>query len=1020
MNASRLLIVSLAFAAAAPAWAAEPVAIDFNRQIRPLLSDNCFACHGPDEKTRKAKLRLDTKDGLFAKTDDGKVIVPGLAGQSELFARVSSADADTVMPPPKFGKKLTPDQIKLLKTWIDQGANWSAHWAFGPLPRDVVVPAVSTPGAIVRNPIDAFVLARLAKEGLKAAPEASKETLIRRVSLDLIGLPPTPEEVAAFVKDASPNAYEKVVDRLLASPHYGERLAMSWLDGARYADSNGYQADYERYMWPWRDWVIRAYNENKPFDQFTIEQLAGDMLPNATPDQKLATGFNRNHRINTEGGIIAEEWRIETVIDRVETTSAVWLGLTAGCARCHDHKYDPLSQKEFYQLFAFFNNVPESGVGAEAPVNHPPLLRTPRPGDEQKLKDMEATVAKAADEVKAQEAKLSDLVAAWAKDAAGEKPAIMWATVKPTKAVSAGNAKLTTRPDQSVFASGPNPATDEYTVTFTANLKTVTAVRVEALPDDKLPAKGPGRYPSGNVVLTDVKVQVDGVDAKLASASADFSQDNYPVSAAIDPDPATGWAIHPRVGEPHDAVFSLATPAKSDKPMTVTVTLAFHSQFPQHAFGRFRLAVTDADNPHSRGGPPAPVLAALNVPADKRTPQQTKALNDYVRANHAKELTRADSALAAAKKIRDDFEKSLPTAMVMAEMPTPRDAYLLVRGQYDKKGEKVSAGLPAMLPPMPKDAPQNRLGFARWLTRPEHPLTARVAVNRFWEKFFGTGLVKTGENFGLQGDAPSHPELLDWLAAEFAYKGWDMKAIQKTIVLSATYRQASAVTPALIERDPENRLHARGPRFRLPAELVRDNALAVAGLLVDKVGGPSVRPYQPQGVWDETNFYGNLRNYKPDTGDGLYRRSMYTIWKRTAAPPTMLLFDSPSREVCTVKRGRTNTPLQALALLNEVTFVEAARALGEQAMAAGDTPDARLTYAFRRATSRAPTVDELKVLRAGFDRRLAAFRKTPDAAKKLLAVGTHKSDAKLDAAELAAYTMAASVILNLDETVTKE
>ncbi|MCE9566030.1 MAG: PSD1 and planctomycete cytochrome C domain-containing protein [Planctomycetes bacterium] len=990
-----------------------PAKIDYNRDVRPVLADACFSCHGPDEKTRKAKLRLDTKEGMFS----ASTVVPGKPAASELMTRIQAHDGEELMPPAKSGKKLTAAQIALLKAWIEQGATWSSHWAFT-APVRQPIPDVAK--QLARNPIDNFVLARLAKEGLTLSPEADKATLIRRLSLDLTGLPPTPEEVAAFLKDDSPEAYEKVVDRLLASPHYGERMAMTWLDGARYADSNGYQADFERFMWRWRDWVIDAFNTNMPYDQFTIEQLAGDMLPNATVSQKLATGFNRNHRINTEGGIIAEEWRIETVVDRVDTTGSVWLGLTLGCCRCHDHKYDPITQKEFYQLFSYFNNVPESGAGLEAQGNTPPTVRAPRPQDEAKLKELKTAIETATVKAKDAEKELLPKLAAWEKTVDLKKLGATWVSPKPTEATAA-KAKLEVLPDYSIHATGPNGDSETYTVTVPTDVKELSAVRFEVFPDDKLAAKGPGRSQNGNFVLTDVRVAVDGKPVKLTSATASFNQEHYAVSAAIDADPVTGWAIHPKVGQPHDAVFAFEKSLKLDNPAKVAVTLVFGSQFAGHQPGRFRVSVTDAKSPHERGVLPAGVAGALAISAEKRTPQQAQELMTYFRQHHAGAATDADRELAAATKTLADFEKTFPTAMVMDEMPKPRDAFVLVRGQYDKKGDKVSASVPAALPALPKDAPNNRLGLAKWIASPDNPLTARVAVNRFWEQLFGAGLVRSTENFGIQGEPPTHPKLLDWLATEFVRLKWDMKATQKTIVMSATYRQSSKITPELLAKDPDNRLLARQTRFRLPAELVRDNALAASGLLTRAVGGPSVRPYMPAGVWDETNFYGNLRNYKHDVGDNLYRRSLYTIWKRTAAPPSMLLFDAPGREVCSVRRGRTNTPLQALALMNEVTFVEASRLLATKAIKeGGKSPEERITHAFRLAISRPPTDAELKVLAAGVAKRTEAFKANPDSAKKLLTLGDTKPDATIEPAELAAYTVTASVILNLDETITRE
>ena len=994
-----------------------PAKVEFNRDIRPIFSDTCFKCHGFDENKRKKGLRLDTADGAFKQLKSGGTpIVAGHPDQSEAYVRIMSGDPDELMPPADSGLKITGRQKQLIKKWIEQGAAYQAHWAFI-TPTRPELPAVQHK-TWVKNPIDAFVLAKLEAEHLKPSPEADKTTLIRRASLDLIGLPPTVEEIDAFVHDASPAAYEKVIDRLLASPRYGERMAMQWLDGARYADSNGYQADYERYQWPWRDWVIKAFNDNKRFDQFTIEQLAGDLLPNATIDQKVATGFNRNHRINTEGGIIADEWRVETVIDRVETTSAVWLGLTMGCCRCHDHKFDPVTQKEFYQFYAFFNSVNESGIGAEKPINHPPLARVI--SDEQRAKfDALSNAALSAEKyLRAEELKLPTMLAAWERTALDEKPHVRWEAIDADAMTATSGAKLTERLDQSVTVTGTNLPIDSYTIELTSPVDRITGMKLEALPDTSISTGGPGRSVNGNFVLTHIEVSHAGNPVKLERATSDFSQSGYPVEQAIGRETKNGWAIFPKVKESHFAIFSLETPIEAAG--VLTIRLDFKSPNAQHQLGRFRLSVTDSKTPHEVGIPPR-ILTIIHTPIEKRTVKQISEIAEYFRLNHSGEVLDADRAFAKARAARDEFDATLPSVMVMEELPRPRDSYFLIRGQYDHKGEKVQPGTPAALPPMPADAPMNRLGLARWIVDPKNPLTSRVAVNRFWERFFGVGLVKTSENFGSQAEWPSHPELLDWLATEFIRNGWDIKAIQKTIVMSATYRQSSALTPALVERDPENRLVARGPRFRVQAETVRDQALFIAGLLNEKVGGPSVRPYQPDGLWDEINVYGNLRNYKHDTNGNEYRRSLYTIWKRTSAPPGMTLFDMPSRELCTVRRSRTNTPLQALALLNDETYVEASRKLAEKMLTeGGSTPSDRLTYGFCRAIGRVPDSHELQLLETGLQHRLAEYRTDPVAAKALLAVGDSQSPATFDPAELAAYTTSGSIILNLDEAITKQ
>jgi hypothetical protein len=769
--------------------------VDFDREIRPILSNNCFACHGPDEKQRKAKLRLDIRDGAFNELRaGGHAVVAGDPVKSELLRRVLSDDPTERMPPPKSNKRLTREQVDLLRRWIEQGAKWSEHWAFVP-PKRPPLPQVQRRGW-TRNPIDFFTLARLEKEGLTLSPEADRVRLIRRVTFDLTGLPPTPAEVEAFLADGSPDAYEKVVDRLLNSPAYGERMAMEWLDAARYADTHGYHIDSGRDMTRWREWVIDAFNHNLPFDRFTVEQLAGDLLSGATLEQKVASGFNRNHMINFEGGAIPEEYHTAYVVDRVNTTATVWLGLTMNCAQCHDHKYDPISQKEFYQLYAFFNNLPEKGLdGADG--NAAPKIKAPTREQQRQLAELEQALKR--------------------------------------------------------------------------------------------------------------------LDEQLAARMARVS--------------------------------------------------------------------------------PVELKGLLE--------QRTTILKE-----------------------RSVLEKAIPTAMVMEEMPRPRDTFLLLRGEYDKKGEKVTAGVPAVFPPLPQGQPVNRLALARWLVDPGHPLTARVTVNRYWQMLFGTGLVKTTEDFGSQGERPSHPELLDWLATEFVGNGWDIKNLIRLMVTSATYRQSSVLTPALKAKDPDNRLLGRASRLRLQSEFIRDQALAVSGLLNREVGGSSVFPYQPEGLWQELASRGDGKRwsaqyYVQSHGQDLYRRTMYTFWKRACPPPTLMTFDSPDRETCSVRRQRTNTPLQALVLMNDPTYVEAARKLAERMMREAKAPEERIAFAFRLATARQPTKTELAVLRGIYEDELQTYRGNRQAALRLLAVGESARDERLAIEELAAWTVVASTILNLDETITR-
>jgi hypothetical protein len=1034
----------------AAACLAAPVAaqarIEFNRDIRPILSDTCFHCHGYDEKERKSGLRLDIKADALKPAKSGAVaIVPGKPDQSELITRVLTSDEDDLMPPTKLHKPLSKQQKELLKQWIAEGAEYQGHWAFitptrpiVPKNQDLKNVSATKPDTVSNstsgNEIDAFILARLEKEGLGPSPKADRATLIRRVSLDLTGLPPTPEEVDSFVKDSSPQAYERVVDRLLTSKHYGETMAMQWLDFARYADSNGFQADGSRTMWPWRDWVINAFNSNKAFDQFTIEQIAGDLLPNATRDQVIATGFNRNHRINGEGGLIAEEWRIENIIDRVETTSFSWLGLTLNCCRCHDHKYDPFSQRDFYSFFAFFNNVPETGtiVGTSNRQggNSDPIIQVPNAEQEQQLAKLEANTKSAEQKVTEAQKQLPKLLSDWEVTAQKQliSEAQPWQLVLNASAVSDGGATITSQPDGAYLVGGVNPAHDTYALNLPPQNTAITAFLLEVQPDDSLPGKSIGRAPNGSFVLTEFEVLVKEADdtepvkQKLVKAEAEYSQKGYDIKTLVKPVKGKGWAVDAVSKKmPRKALFVLEKPVASGSKLIVKLK---HESLNQHNIGRFSLATSTLPSEKislNAKSAFATVKSILDLPKDKRDAKQKAELEKYFRSSVPSPLKEADDALASAKKAFDDYKAMVPTSMVMRELEKPRDAFILKRGQYDAPGDQVTMATPAVLPSMPKDAPLNRLGLAKWMVDPSNPLTARVWVNRTWAKFFGNGLCKTTENLGSQAEWPSHPELLDWLATEFIRIGWDMKAFQKMLVMSATYQQSSAITADAIERDPENRLLARGPRFRLDGEAVRDQALAIGGLLVPKIGGPSVRPYMPEGVWDETSKYGDLRGYKAATDDGLYRRTVYTIWKRTAAPPTMLLFDSPTREICTVKRSRTNTPLQALALLNEVTFFEAARALAEQMMKqGGQTPEARIAYGYKRATSHEADASVTKTLMKGWTDRIAYFKEHAEEAKQLIAQGESKPDASLEPAELAAYAVTANVLLNLDRVTTRD
>jgi len=982
--------------------------IRFNRDIRPILSEKCLLCHGPDANHRKADLRLDVEESATE-----SAIVPGKPDESELVARITADDADLKMPPEKSGKQLTKAEVQLLREWIAQGAEFEAHWSFIP-PKRPGVPELGSKK--VPGPIDTFVMRRLIKEGIEPAELADRYTLIRRASLDLTGLPPSVEEVRAFVADTSPDAWEKVIDRLLKSDRYGEHMARYWLDAARYADTNGYQYDLEREQWVWRDWVVHAFNSNMPFDQFTVEQIAGDLLPAATDQQRLATAFHRNHPITIEGGVIDEEYRTEYVVDRVVTTSTVWLGLTMTCGRCHDHKYDPISQKEFYQFFAFFNSVPEKGHNGFAPKLKvdSPLQTSQLQKVRGELADAEALFKKlwqkAGEQLSKREQELTETVTN------------QWAVVVPEERRSLGGATLKVQPDQSILATGKNPVTETYELSLKCD-SPVHAIRLEALTDPSHVSNSTGRGFNGNFVLSEFQIAVTGKDStefrnvKIAKAEADYSQKNYEIGKTIDGTiNRSGWAVDGNTKfENRTAVF---TPAKPISPETVkTIRIQMHHRYGgSHHIGRFRIAL--ASEPIQIV--PADVAAIVKTAVGKRTPQQKHRLSEYLGGRFGNAELKSAIARVGSLRTRLNSSSNVPATMVMAELPNPRKTHILFRGEYDKPRDEVSPGTPGVFPPMPDGVPRNRLGLAKWMTMPDHPLTARVAVNRFWERMFGTGLVKTTEDFGSQGEWPSHPDLLDWLAVEFVESGWDVKKLLKTIAMSETYQRSSRLTRERLQRDPDNRLLGRGPRLRLDAEVIRDSALFAGGLLSDNLGGPSVFPYHPKGLWQEINNRpGYSRTYKQDSGEKLYRRSLYTFWKRTVPPPSMAAFDAPEREFCVVRRSRTNTPLQAFVMLHDPQFVEAARHLGARMKAvAADSTEKGLSFGFQACHSRVPSAKELAVLMRILEQRLTLYRKDPDAARAVLAVGESES-AGSEAADLAAWATVGRVILNSSEFVTK-
>ena len=988
--------------------------IDFNRDIRPILSDRCFHCHGPAESGRKADLRLDTLEGLIE-----KVVVPGNAAASELIKRVTSKDPDERMPPEDAGDPLEPQQIQLLKSWIDQGAKWEQHWAFvRPVRPDR--PKVNDDAWPV-NEIDYLVLKRLEDEGLSPSEPAAKERLIRRVTLDLTGLPPTADEVDAFLNDKSKNAYEKVVDRLLASSKYGERMAWNWLEVSRYADSNGYQGDRTRTMWPWRDWVVKAFNDNLPFDDFTIMQLAGDLKPDASLEDKLATGFCRNHMINGEGGRIAEENRVDYIFDQLETMGTVWLGITFNCARCHDHKYDPFKQNEYYQLFAFFNQTPVNGGGSD-PQTAPNM---PVVTDEQRgeLDQLQSELKSARDKLNTRKGELAKGMEAWEKSMTQtHKPA--WKPITPIKG-SGIHQSITILDNHRVVAGGPvNPPKDTYTIEYRADAGTITGLKLEALKHESIKQGGLSRSASGNFVLTELEVQVIDIESdkphrlSFADATASYEQGSFPIKNAFDGKPSTGWAVHKGkyVTEEHHATLKFKSPAKVDETSIIRITLRHDSQHVNHNLNCFRFLVTDSPTP-LRSKQDEKFAKALAVPQSKRNAEQKKIVSERYYSSDP-DYGKLNQQVAAINGKITAINKSLPKVMIMQDMPNKRKTFKLSRGLYNKPTEvEVNANVPLALPPLPSTDNLNRLDLATWLVRADHPLTSRVTVNRYWQLLFGIGLVKTSEDFGTQGELPPNQPLLDWLAVDFVESGWDLKRLVRLIVTSNTYRQTSRANPDAFERDPENRLFARGPRFRMPSWMLRDVALASGGLLIGKEGGPPVMPYQPQGVWAEATF--GKKKYVQDQGDKLYRRSLYTFWRRIVGPT--MFFDAATRQFCEVKQARTNTPLHALTTLNDISYVEAARSMAQRLLQTkGINHTQRIRLAFRWVLSREPKDAETQVLLNAIDRLKKQYAADTEAATALLSVGESPRDQSLDMVEHAAFTGICNTILNLDEALTKE
>ncbi len=995
-----LLLVPLA------SWAAaDNDVVDFGKQVLPIISQKCFHCHGQDEHSRKAKLRLDVREEAIKERKDGTfAIKPGDVKNSELVRRITSTDADEAMPPPKEAHPVSAGEVALLKKWIEQGAKYQKHWAFTP-PTRPPIPTVKNK-RWAHNDIDRFILARLEAEKLKPSGPAEKSILLRRVSLDLIGLPPTTAELESFLRDKSPNAFERVVDRLLASPRFGERWARMWLDIARYADSAGYGSDPLRLnIWPYRDWVIKAFNRNMPFDEFTIEQLAGDLLDNATEDDRVATAFHRNTMTNTEGGTEDEEWRVAAVKDRSDVTAQAWMGLTLGCAQCHSHKFDPITQKEYYQFFAIFNQTEDSDKGDERPTM--PLYNAEQ---KKKLAALDGEISAKENALEGANGTVLAELAKWEKTWSASNA---WAVLQPAHFETETGGGFKQLVDGSLLATNMPPVKDTYVVTFQNAVANVSALRLEVLPNDDLPAKGPGRNATGNFLLNHFDVTVNGKPVKLARASATFTEKKYNVADAIGEksEPKKGWSIDGSTNKYQTAVFETAEVLPAGE-----IKIKLVQQYGRkQTIGRFRISATTLPSPAVV--PPENVAQILAATDAKRSAQQKTELAKWFR-QFVPAVAEQAKALAATKMKRDEIKAvDLP---VMREL-TGKDrrvSHILFKGNYLAPTDEVSPGVPAAFNPWPAGAPTNRLGLAKWLMSPENPLTARVIANRFWARIFGRGIVETEEDFGTQGTKPTHPELLDWLAIDLRDHGWDIKRYLKMLVMSATYQQSSRATPELLKRDPRNYLLAHASRHRLEAEMVRDQALALSGLLSAKIGGPSVYPPQPDGLW-RAAFNGE-RTYTTSTGEDRYRRGIYTIWRRTIPHPSMTTFDAPSRETCTFRRLPTNTPLQAYVTLNDPIYVEAAQALGRQlAKVDSATVAKRIEFGLKAALCRQPTKREVASLCELYDSELNHYRSAKDDAVKLSTKPLGPLPDGLTPAEAAAWTTIANVLLNLDGVLMK-
>ena len=1011
--------------------------VRFNRDIRPIFSETCFNCHGPDEHSREADLRLDTAEGAFGALEEGGfAIAPGDLEKSDAWGRIISDDPDLLMPPPDSHFVLSDRQKATVKQWIEEGAKYEEHWAFvAPVKSEMPEVENETWGS---SSIDRFVLARLEEEGLEPSEEADRRTLIRRLSYDLTGLPPSLNEVHAFLEDDRPDAYDRLVDRFLASPHFGERMASAWLDQSRYADTNGYSRDGARTMWLWRDWVIQSYNEDKPFDAFIREQIAGDILPDATPDQIVATGFSRNHMITAEGGTIKLENLTNYAVDRVKTTSEAFLGLTMACSQCHDHKFDPISQEDYYRMFAYFNTLSDEGIDGAGGINAEPVIeaRTPfRHSDvedvREKLESLESLLAVEAETLQSSwERKVLGELKLLGKDLRlhGLKPLMVNNPNVPASMIEL-------RKDDSVFLKektlSPRGAFYSLAMEFPEEIeKAVTGIRIEFYPHELVndgslgygAKEGEGGFGVSAVSVSSGTVPVADFDlnseVEVSSATASYSHPDYPANGMLDPRWPTAWSPLGKTKEPQHLTLTFAKPVEPDTSPYLSVMVNF--QQVANA-GHFKvLAMTGIDDDTNI---PQDIRRILNEAPVDRSRREAKRLSEYHAQNDLR-LAGLNAEIAIHGNRLREMTDSYST-QVMDTAIEPRKTFILNRGSYDEPGREVEPGVPAFLPPLPEGASADRLGLAEWLVDPKHPLTSRVAVNRIWQLFFGTGFVATSADFGSQGEWPSHPELLDYLAVDFRENEWSVKALIKNIVSSSTYKQESRVSETIAAFDPNNRLLSHGARFRLSAESIRDSALKTSGLLNDWIGGSSVKPYQPRGIWREISHYGSVRDltqvYVQDHGSNLYRRSLYTLWKRTSPPPSMMAFDAPNRELCIMSRETTNTPLQALTLLNDPQFVEASRVFAERLL--NETPDGDgesiLRRAFEIVTSRLPSEVELGELVAAWEEQRSYFERHRSEAKAFLRVGESSRDENLDIVEHAALAVIANLVFNLSEAITK-